>query len=88
MWRTAPGSLLRPRQIEPDLTTLGKFFGGGFAFGAFGGKREVMKMYVAQGMEPGPDHVRSLLLQVRHDSTRSDLAWRDFQQFTLHDGCR
>ncbi|RSH87141.1 hypothetical protein EHS25_003632 [Saitozyma podzolica] len=31
--------------IEPDLTTLGKFFGGGFAFGAFGGKREVMKMF-------------------------------------------
>lgn len=30
--------------ITPDMTTLGKYFGGGFAFGAFGGKREIMDM--------------------------------------------
>lgn len=31
-------------QIEPDMTTLGKFFGGGFAFGAFGGKQSIMSL--------------------------------------------
>ena len=31
--------------ITPDLTTLGKYFGGGLSFGAFGGKREVMQRF-------------------------------------------
>jgi glutamate-1-semialdehyde 2,1-aminomutase len=31
--------------ITPDLTTLGKYVGGGMTFGAFGGKRELMSMY-------------------------------------------
>ncbi|WP_323019081.1 aspartate aminotransferase family protein [Pararhodobacter sp.] len=28
--------------ITPDMTTVGKFFGGGLAFGAFGGRAEIM----------------------------------------------
>jgi glutamate-1-semialdehyde 2,1-aminomutase len=31
--------------IEPDLTTLGKFFGGGLAFGCFGGRRDIMDIF-------------------------------------------
>lgn len=31
--------------IRPDLTTLGKYFGGGLSFGAFGGRREVMQRF-------------------------------------------
>jgi len=31
--------------ISPDLTTIGKFFGGGLPFGAFGGRREVMDIF-------------------------------------------
>ncbi len=31
--------------IEPDLTTLGKFIGGGFPTGAFGGKAELMEHF-------------------------------------------
>ena len=31
--------------IEPDLTTLGKFVGGGFPFGILGGKLEVMEAF-------------------------------------------
>lgn len=30
--------------IVPDMTTVGKYYGGGFAFGAFGGKAEIMDM--------------------------------------------
>lgn len=35
--------------IRPDLTTLGKYFGGGLSFGAFGGRAEVMQRYDPRG---------------------------------------
>ncbi len=41
--RLGPGGVQGLCAIRPDLTTLGKFWGGGFAFGAFGGARELMK---------------------------------------------
>ena len=41
--RLAPGGVQELHRIKPDLTTLGKFWGGGFAFGAFGGSRSVMR---------------------------------------------
>ncbi|KAK8113783.1 uncharacterized protein PG998_001725 [Apiospora kogelbergensis] len=31
--------------ITPDVTTLGKYIGGGMSFGAFGGKAEIMSIY-------------------------------------------
>ncbi|AVO34228.1 aspartate aminotransferase family protein [Ottowia oryzae] len=31
--------------IRPDLTTLGKYFGGGLSFGAFGGRADLMARY-------------------------------------------
>jgi glutamate-1-semialdehyde 2,1-aminomutase len=31
--------------IIPDMTTLGKYIGGGMSFGAFGGRREIMEMF-------------------------------------------
>lgn len=31
--------------IKPDLTALGKYIGGGFAFGCFGGRRDVMAQF-------------------------------------------
>lgn len=31
--------------ILPDLTTIGKFFGGGLAFGAFGGRADIMDRF-------------------------------------------
>ena len=31
--------------ITPDMTTLGKYIGGGMSFGAFGGKRSLMELY-------------------------------------------
>lgn len=31
--------------ITPDLTTIGKFFGGGLAFGCFGGRRDIMGLF-------------------------------------------
>jgi glutamate-1-semialdehyde 2,1-aminomutase len=41
--RLGPGGVQGLRGIKPDLTTLGKFWGGGLAFGAFGGSRELMQ---------------------------------------------
>ncbi|BEI86865.1 hypothetical protein CcaverHIS002_0702110 [Cutaneotrichosporon cavernicola] len=43
--RLSPGGRQALLGITPDMTTIGKFFGGGFAFGAFGGKREIMEMF-------------------------------------------
>ena len=31
--------------VTPDLTTLGKWIGGGMSFGAFGGRRDIMQLY-------------------------------------------
>lgn len=31
--------------ITPDMTTLGKHYGGGFPFGAFGGRRAIMDLF-------------------------------------------
>ncbi len=31
--------------ITPDMTTLGKYIGGGMSFGAFGGRRDIMEIY-------------------------------------------
>lgn len=41
--RLGPGGVQGLRGIRPDMTTLGKFWGGSFAFGAFGGSRELMR---------------------------------------------
>src|SRR5882724_5941925 len=40
--RLAHGGLQEVFDIHPDLTTLGKFVGGGLAFGAFGGRADIM----------------------------------------------
>jgi glutamate-1-semialdehyde 2,1-aminomutase len=43
--RLAPGGLQEAHGIVPDMTTLGKYVGGGMSFGAFGGKAEIMALY-------------------------------------------
>ncbi|KAH6129769.1 hypothetical protein HBI69_001820 [Parastagonospora nodorum] len=43
--RRAPGGLQEFEGLEPDMTTLGKFLGGGITFGAFGGRKDVMRVY-------------------------------------------
>ncbi len=43
--RLAPGGLQEVRGILPDLTTLGKYLGGGMSFGAFGGRAEIMERF-------------------------------------------
>jgi glutamate-1-semialdehyde 2,1-aminomutase len=43
--RLAPGGLQEVHGINPDMTTLGKYVGGGMSFGAFGGKTELMEWF-------------------------------------------
>ncbi len=43
--RLALGGRQSQLGLTPDLTTLGKYFGGGLSFGAFGGRREVMQRF-------------------------------------------
>ena len=43
--RLSPGGLQAKHGVIPDMTTLGKYIGGGMSFGAFGGKREIMELF-------------------------------------------
>ena len=43
--RLAAGGLQAIRGITPDLTTLGKYIGGGMSFGAFGGRADIIDRY-------------------------------------------
>jgi glutamate-1-semialdehyde 2,1-aminomutase len=43
--RLAPGGLQEVHGILPDLTTLGKYVGGGMSFGAFGGRVDLMERF-------------------------------------------
>ncbi|MBN9089498.1 MAG: aminotransferase class III-fold pyridoxal phosphate-dependent enzyme [Reyranella sp.] len=51
--RLSPGGLQAKLGVTPDMTTLGKYIGGGMSFGAFGGRREIMELF-----DPTkPDHL-------------------------------
>ena len=43
--RLSSGGLQAELGITPDLTTLGKYLGGGLAFGAFGGRSDLMSRF-------------------------------------------
>src|SRR5215472_13167671 len=43
--RLAPGGLQEAHGILPDVTTLGKYVGGGMSFGAFGGRADLMERF-------------------------------------------
>lgn len=43
--RLAPGGLQQKTGVEPDLTALGKYVGGGMSFGAFGGRAEIIDRF-------------------------------------------
>ena len=43
--RLSTGGLQQVLGITPDLTTLGKYLGGGLAFGAFGGRADLMQRF-------------------------------------------
>jgi glutamate-1-semialdehyde 2,1-aminomutase len=48
-FRVAPGGAQQLYNIDPDLTTLGKVIGGGLPVGAYGGKKDIMKMIAPSG---------------------------------------
>ncbi|HSU05926.1 MAG TPA: aminotransferase class III-fold pyridoxal phosphate-dependent enzyme [Acetobacteraceae bacterium] len=43
--RLAPGGLQSLRGVKPDLTSFGKYIGGGMSFGAFGGRADIMDLF-------------------------------------------
>ncbi|RAK81366.1 aminotransferase class-III [Aspergillus fijiensis CBS 313.89] len=60
------GGLQEYFNILPDMTTVGKFCGGGFSFGCYGGRREIMKTMDCR--QPG---------SVLHSGTWVNLLTRD-----------
>jgi len=55
-FRLGKGGVQDNTGIIPDLTTLGKIIGGGFPVGAFGGSKEVMKVFDGQHRFPNVFH--------------------------------
>lgn len=55
-FRLAPGGAQSLFGITPDLTTLGKFIGGGLPAGAFGGRADVMAVFDPRGGAPRVTH--------------------------------
>jgi glutamate-1-semialdehyde 2,1-aminomutase len=56
--------------VKPDMTAMGKIIGGGFPVGAFGGRRDVMKV-----LDPGESRLlfsilRNLLRKSRYNYSR------------------
>ena len=43
--RLSHGGAQQRYGVTPDMTTLGKYLGGGMTFGAFGGRREIMAVF-------------------------------------------
>ncbi len=43
--RLSAGGLQQVLHITPDMTTLGKYLGGGLSFGAFGGREDIMTQF-------------------------------------------
>lgn len=43
--RLSGGGAQQLYNVTPDLTTLGKYIGGGMSFGAFGGRSDIMEIY-------------------------------------------
>jgi glutamate-1-semialdehyde 2,1-aminomutase len=72
-FRVAFGGAQELYGIMPDLTTLGKVIGGGLPVGAYGGRREIMKMiapsgpvYQAGTLSGNPLAVAAGLAMLRH----------------------
>ena len=51
--RMSGGGMQQRLHIRPDLTTLGKYIGGGMSFGAFGGTREIMDLFASKVSHAG-----------------------------------
>jgi len=48
-FRLSPGGAQQINGVIPDMTCLGKIIGGGLPVGAYGGKKEIMKMIAPEG---------------------------------------
>ncbi len=48
-FRVSLGGAQELYKVNPDLTALGKIIGGGFPVGAYGGRKEIMKLITPEG---------------------------------------
>lgn len=62
--RLSPGGLAELYHLQPDLKTMGKYLGGGLAFGAFGGRADIMAVFDIR-----PDASPSSVTRLAHHGT-------------------
>ena len=63
-FRLSPGGAQELYGVIPDMTTVGKFIGGGFPIGAFGGNDEIMSIF-----SPPDDVFSASAVNVKHSGT-------------------
>ena len=54
--RVGPGGAQELFGVTPDITAMGKFIGGGFPVGAFGGRKDIMEVFDPTGGSPRVAH--------------------------------
>lgn len=64
--RLSPGGLAELYHLQPDLKTMGKYLGGGLAFGAFGGRADIMGVFDPR---PRPSASSSSVTHIAHHGT-------------------
>jgi len=52
--RVAPGGLASLHDLQPDMKSFGKYLGGGLAFGAFGGRADILAVFDPRPSNPSP----------------------------------
>jgi glutamate-1-semialdehyde 2,1-aminomutase len=95
-FRVALGGAQGLYGIRPDLTTLGKIIGGGLPVGAYGGRKEIMKMVAPSGpmYQAGTLSGNPLAMSAGYEMLkmlkRSRLVYRQLEQRSaaLEDGFR
>lgn len=55
--RLAPGGLSELYRLQPNMKTFGKYLGGGLAFGAFGGREDIMSVFDPRPEAMHPTHL-------------------------------
>jgi glutamate-1-semialdehyde 2,1-aminomutase len=62
--RLSSGGLQKIESLQPDLTTMGKYLGGGITFGCFGGREGLMRVY-----DPRPTYDTRHVTTIGHSGT-------------------
>ena len=90
-FRVSPGGAQKHFGIKPDLTTLGKALGNGFAIAAVGGRKEIMnqlaptgKVYQASTFAGNPISVSASIASIKTMNKLKNKIYPKLEQYCAH----